>query len=573
MIEHEEGHTPICLTSPGFIKCDTCTAQREITEEWLKILERNRHLLEYISKLKAQGRMPCLAKTLSRDMAKIRFPNLIYPVGDPVYIHIYPREDFVLMYHPIEPRLPPEERVIVNKVESYIMKMIDEKYVPRNIKEKEEILNKLLEDAIRRLRIDRNLYDMLKYELYCNLIGMGILEPFIRDPYLEDISISGIGPIFVHHKIFGLLESTVGFKSYDEVDKFIIRLSERIGKPVSIRRAIVDATLPDGSRVNIVYGKDISLRGSNLTIRKFPSKPMSIIELIKLGTLNSTIAAYLWMALENGLSIFFVGSTASGKTTNLNASTTFINPNWKIVSIEEVAEVVLPHPNWIREVVRGSAVAETSRMGVVDMYELLKAALRQRPNYIIVGEIRGREAYIAFQAMQTGHPILSTFHASNMGALIHRLTGPPMNVSKTNLDNLNLVVFQGLVQDEETGKMKRRVFSINEILGYNPTEDSIDFVEVISWNPLTDEFIFRGLGSSYILENIIARRMGIPRSDLMRVYKELELRASILDYMVELNITDFYKVWNIIRVIYNIGTKRAFEYLDSIASRGGNYAL
>ena len=306
-------------------------------------------------------------------------------------------------------------------------------------------------------------------------IGLGALEPFIRDTNIEDISCSGLGSIFIEHKVFNSLRSAYEFTTNEELDEFVLRLSERIKKPVTFRNPIVDATLPDGSRINIVYGEDVSRRGSNFTIRKFAETPLSILELIDFGSLNYLMAAYMSLMVGEGMNVFVSGETASGKTTLLNAVTAFIDPDAKIVSIEDTPEVQIPHPNWIREATRPAKPGEEGTG--VGMFDLLRAALRQRPNEIIIGEIRGEEGLIAFQAMQTGHSCMATFHASAVDKLIQRLTGSPISVPKTYVDNLNVIIIQNAVR-LPNGKLGRRATSISEIINYDSVSDSFSFGEV-----------------------------------------------------------------------------------------------
>lgn len=565
-------------------------------ESWRKRIQNNRHLAVYLTNLVKNMvklrvfKPPQLVQQPTRDMAAIKQPNIIYPVGDPVYIHIYPDPKMgSIKYHPIEPRLVKYRDAILNEVEKVLALNIDEKNAPENIKEREKILYRLLsklfpkgktikisipketvtksstqkkkstKSSTLNIVISQDLYERLRYEIYCEKIGLSILEPMIRDPFIEDVHCSGKGPIFIHHKIFGAIETTITFNSSDELDNFIIKLSEFTGKPVSHRSPIVDATLPDGSRINIVFGEDISQRGSNFTIRKFASKPISITELIKFGTFNPLMAAYVWMLLEERMSVWISGETASGKTTTLSAITPFIPSSAKIVSIEEVPEVHIPHNNWIREVVRETGDAAAENAEAVSMFQLLKAALRQRPTYIIVGEIRGREGAIAFQAMQTGHPVLTTFHADSVTKLVQRLTGHPINIPKTYIDNLNAVIIQSAVHDPETGKYKRRVLSVNEVLGYDPVEMQFNFIEVFSWEPSKDIYEFRGVGSSYLLETKIAAMKGISGYEIKKIYEELELRAKILDFMVKLEIFDYYEVWQNLTWIYNVGLEQAYH--------------
>jgi flagellar protein FlaI len=325
------------------------------------------------------------------------------------------------------------------------------------------------------------------------------------------------------------------------LDRFVIKLSERIGRPVTVREPIVDSVLPDGSRVNIVYGREVSKKGSNFTIRKFSEIPLSFLDLIGLGTLNYEMAAYLSLTMGAGMNVFVAGETASGKTTLLNAITTFIDPIHKIVSIEDTPELQVPHPHWARELTRGNGRDDSS----VTMFDLLRAALRQRPNAIIIGEIRGEEGAIAFQAMQTGHTCMSTFHASSIEKLIQRLTGSPINIPKTYIDNLQLAIIISSVR-LANGSTARRVVSINEILGYNSEVDSFEFVEVFRWNAGTDEFDFPARSNSRLLEEVVSVRRGLSGQDARRIYDEVGDRATIFKRLHERGVTNFYDLYKIL---------------------------
>ncbi|MCX8192100.1 MAG: type II/IV secretion system ATPase subunit, partial [Nitrososphaerales archaeon] len=387
-------------------------------------------------------------------------------------------------------------------------------------------------------------------------IGIGPLEPMILDPYIEDISCDGLGPVFVEHKIFGSCVSNLIFDNKEELEDYVKRLSERIGRPVSLRKPIIDGTLPDGSRLNVVFGSDISQRGTNFTIRKFSKVPISITQLCLWNTLDYLSAAYLWMLVENGMSVWVAGETASGKTTTLNALCTFIKPEAKIVTIEDTPEVIVPHENWVRE---GTKEGESDEFKI-DLFDLLKAALRQRPNYIIVGEIRGREGYVAFQAMQTGHPVMSTFHASSVQKLIQRITGAPIEVPKPYVDNINAVVIQSAVRVPKLEKVERRVISINEIVGYDSIEDNFNYTELISWDPATDTFNFKGADSSYLLEKI-ALLHGYRRRDVRKVYGELMKRADLLRMLAESGVTDYFDLWNTLKIVRDLGIEHSLELM------------
>ena len=538
---------------------------RELLEEMRKI----DYLRTYVERISRRVGIPDYYPTkLPNELKKASWINIIYPVGNGIYIHVYMppegTESGYRKYIVIEPPKPPD--ILFDLIEEKMAELITEKHMTKSIDQKEkvllEFLNKIVtisnnpvnylnlirrrRNNLKRIPVYRADFNRLRYYLIRDKIGLGILEPFVRDPYIEDISCDGVGYVFIVHKIFGSLETSIKFETEQELDRFVIELSERIGKPVSHARPIVDATLPDGSRINIVFGKDVSLHGSNFTIRRFSKKPISIVQLIKWGTLDERIGAYLWILLLEGMSGWISGETASGKTTTLNAIITFIKPTSKIITIEDTAEVQVPHKNWVRELTRDTGSVESS----VTMFDLLKAALRQRPNYIIVGEIRGAEGNVAFQAMQTGHPVLSTFHAGSVERLIQRVTSPPINVPKTQLDNLNFIIIQSAVYRE--GIMLRRMISVNEILGYDADTDSIVFIPVFTWDPTTDRFLFRGKGASYLLEEKIATMRGITRRNIRLLYEELELRAQILKEMVKRNIVDYYDVFRIIARIYNI---------------------
>ncbi len=580
----EEVHDTINLRS--------CGIYRILPKEMKKEVEKNLHLLEYLHILPLDKiGIPKFYPKLNRKMHdEIENPNLIYPADEQIYIHIYPDKNDVRNYYiPIEPTLLTGVDELLKKVEEKLVEyMADVEFDLEDDEEKRKILREALkeiceivsEDELQgngkkagifskilffnrrngngKVYVTKQQYKALEYALIRDKVGLGILEPYIRDKYIEDISCSGLGPIFIEHKIFKGLKSVIEFKDEESLNRFIIKLAERIGKPVTYKDPIVDATLPDGSRINIVYGSDISKNGSNFTIRKFSEKPFSVLQLIEFGTLDYMIAGYLWLLISEGMSGFICGETASGKTTFLNAITTFIRPEAKVISIEDTPELQVPHKNWTREVTRGStkrgSIGEGSGSEVT-MFDLLKAALRQRPNYILVGEIRGIEGNIAFQAMQTGHPVMATFHAATVEKLIQRLTSPPISVPKTFIDNLNFVVITSSVRRAD-GKLVRRVLSVNEIVGYNPQKGGVSYIEVFSWNPATDTHIFTGYGSSYLLEHKIATRFGIPSNKRKIIYKEIEKRAKILKKLHEQNITDFYELFKAISKIQKSGLLR-----------------
>lgn len=564
--------------------------QQSLPADFNGVVKKNPFLLKYLCTLPLKDiGLPMYREKLERRMSEIRKPNIIYPVKGGTFVHIlYDLEDARHHYIIIEPILNENLEHLLQELE---VKMLDMSDVLLNIKEEDEeskkaafirLLNEICQVSqatpvqnapsknnkrngkpslhpndlknlffskkINKVVVTPHQLECLKYLIIRDKVGLGIIEPLVRDTYLEDISCSGMGTIYVEHKIFHSLKTTISFSSYEELDLFVMRLSERMKKPVSIHNPICDATLPDGSRINIVYGKDISKRGSNFTIRRFSETPLSVLELVEMGTLDYNIAGYLAVMIGEGMNTFVCGETASGKTTTLNALTTFIPPNAKIVSIEDTPELQVPHKNWIREV---TSTKENSESGVT-MFELLKAALRQRPNFIIVGEIRGAEGAIAFQAMQTGHSVMATFHAASVERLIQRLTGSPINVPKTYMDNLNLVVIQSAVK-LPSGKTGRRMTSICEIVGYDPVNQSFSFVEVFRWDSVNDSFIFSGFGNSYLMEYKIAPKLGIPISQKKRIYAEIDRRAKVLEKLHKQGVTNFYELLSILAKAKNEG--------------------
>ncbi len=554
----------------------TALQQQVVVEglpELLAAARKYPYLARYIRRIASEVGFPAYyTKGIPSKLKKAAEVNVMYPVDDGVFIHIYmPPGGTASGYRKyviIEPPRPPPE--LFKIIEVKIAEVITEKDVAMDMEEKKRILTRILDKVVvivgnrvdyksiltakkipRRIPVYRRDFDVLKYYLIRDKVGLGVLEPLLKDQYIEDISCTGVGYIYIVHKIFGPLETSIKFDTPEELDKFVIELSERIGKPVSHARPIVDASLPDGSRINIVFGGDVSLKGSNFTIRKFSKVPISIIQIIDWGTMDELVAAYLWILLLEGMSGFISGETASGKTTTLNAIIAFIRPTAKIVSIEDTAEIQVPHENWVRELTRDTGSIETS----VTMFDLLKAALRQRPNYIIVGEIRGAEGNVAFQAMQTGHPVLATFHAASVERLVQRITSPPINVPKTQLDNLNFVVIQSAVYKE--GVMLRRVLSVNEIIGYDPKADSIIFIPIFTWDPVRDRFTFRGKGTSYLLEEKIGIMRGLSRRNMTLIYEELNLRAKILRELVNKKVYNYYDVFRTIVRIYNLIDEKA----------------
>lgn len=517
------------------------------------------YLLKYLQAIPVDEiGVPAYYPKLSKGVEKLKVRNLIYPTDEGFFVHIYPdpksERDF---YIPIEPALVVDLDGIIPKVEDKLLGLATKIGQAREEDRKQVLLNCLdqicttwSEEGNGKIRVTPLELEALKYLAVRDKMGLGVLQPLLLDPYIEDISCSGIGHVFLEHKFFESLKTSIVFPTYDDLDDFVVRMGERIRKPVTLRHPIVDAVLPDGSRINIVYGRDIAKRGSNFTVRRFSKTPLSILNLIEFGTLDYRLAAYLWLIIESGLNVFIAGTTASGKTTTLNALTTFMRPDAKIVSIEDTPELQLPHKNWIREVIR--EMSKLERGGTVDMFDLLKAALRQRPDRILIGEIRGVEGNIAFQAMQTGHGVMSTFHASSVEKLIQRLTGDPINVPRPYIDNLDVVIIQAAVRGPD-GRTVRRVVSVNEIVDYDPSSNTYSFITAFRWKAENDTFQFPGDMSSYALEQKIAMKRGLPESKRRAIYSELRRRAAILQKLHRKGVKDFDRLFGVLAEAYKQG--------------------
>lgn len=535
--------------------------QEQLPPPLQALVQERPFLLEYLQAVPiAEIGMPTYIAKLSRALGKSKARNLIYPTNDKeLFIHIYPDPKGARdCYIPVEPLLTVPLNGLVKKVEDKLLDLAEKIGQATEEERKEVLLNALdsicttnpAEKNSKILVTDRELA-ALKYRFVRDKLGLGVLQPLLDDPYIEDISCSGLGNIFIEHKIFKSLKASITFPSHEDLDDFVIQMGERIKKPVTLRNPIVDATLPDGSRINIVYGRDIAKRGSNFTIRKFSDDVISVLNLIEFGSMDYLIAAYLWLAIESDLNVFVVGATASGKTTLLNALTTFMKPNAKIVTIEDTPELQVPHANWVREVVR--QMSKDNKSGGVDMFDLLKAALRQRPDRILIGEIRGVEGNIAFQAMQTGHGVMATFHASSVQKVIQRLTGEPINVPKVNIDNLDLVVIQSAVRAPD-GSTVRRIVSVNEIVDYDSASNTFSFITAFRWRAEDDTFEFPGDMNSFVLEQKVAAKRGVPESKRRSIYGDLRKRAAILERIHKKGgATSFDKLFEVIAEAYKQG--------------------
>ncbi len=516
---------------------------------------RRPHLREHLQKFKQiTGEFPMFIEEADDDYESHR-PNVIYPVGGPIYCHIYGDVGQDTKYYAIEPSLSQDERGLFDQVRNRLLERSVTKPAPQDEAEYDDRIEELLQETTKvagdsgdrgvltrlsgitnlgKIEVTEQTYENIRYRLNRDIVGLGPLEPLMRDPANEDIHVIGPNETFVDHSVYSMLETTVQWDSPASFDQWLRNMGERMGDPVSDSDPIVDSTLPDGSRLNLIYSDDVSVKGPSLTIRQGDEIPLSAFQITAWDTLSPELAAYLWMCLENEQTIFVVGETASGKTTTLNSIMSFIPRDSKIYTAEDTAEVIPPHNTWQQLLTREGDDEGSS----IDMFDLVAAALRSRPDYIIVGEVRGEEGRMAFQAAQTGHPVMLTFHASDIVSMIQRFTGDPINVPETFMDNADVALFQNRVKQGD--RVLRRVTSVQEIEGYSKEMDGVVTRQAFYWDPVEDEIVFQGRNNSYVLEEQIATLLGY--EDTRDIYDDVDFRARIIERAIQEGITGYHEV-------------------------------
>jgi len=395
------------------------------------------------------------------------------------------------------------------------------------------------------------------YHAERDLVGFGKIDPLMRDPNIEDISCDGVSKsLYVWHRSFESIETNVKFDNDDDLDNLVVKLVHMAGKHVSSAFPIVDASLPGKHRLAVAYRREITPFGTAFTIRKFRDDPYSIIDLINIGTFTEDMAAYLWICLENRASVMVLGGTAAGKTTALNALGCLIRPGSKIMTIEETAELNLSHENWVSLIARQSYGLGGSTVGEVALFDLVKTCMRHRPDLMIVGEVRGQEAYVLFQALATGHGGMCTMHAENVVSAVKRLTQKPMDISPAYIPLMNIVMSVQRVHLVKNGEKKayRRMLSVNEIIEFEK------YVNPFKWDPVKDQQTM-DLDCSFQFTNI-AERLGITREQLV---EEMHRRSEVLRWMREQKIRSYKEVAQIIAEYY----ARPKEFYKKISDNEG----
>jgi flagellar protein FlaI len=515
---------------------------------------RRPHLQDHLKKFKQiTGEFPLFIDEADSEYETDR-PNVLYPVGGPIFCHIYGDVGQDMKYYTIEPELDDTEAGVYERVRDKLLQKSVNKPAPENEAEYDDRIEELLKESTRitdsedsgvmdsissvldmgKVEVSKETYENIRYVLNRDIVGLGPLEPIMRDPANEDIHVIGPHECYTDHAVYGMLETTVDFGTDAEFDQWLRNMGERIGDPVSDSDPIVDSTLPDGSRLNLIYSDDVSLKGPSLTIRQGDETPLSMFQITKWGTLSPRLAAYLWLCLENEQTVFVVGETASGKTTTLNAAFTFIPRDHKIYTAEDTAEVIPPHDTWQQLLTREGEEEGTG----VDMFDLVAAALRSRPDYIVLGEVRGAEGRMAFQAAQTGHPVMLTFHAADIVSMIQRFTSEPINVPETFMDVADVALFQNRVKQGDD--VLRRVTSVQEIEGYSKEMDGVVTRQAFHWDPVEDEIVFQGMNNSYVLEEQIATLLGY--EDTRAIYDDLDFRAKIIERAIQEGVLGYHEV-------------------------------
>ncbi|QGA83102.1 type II/IV secretion system ATPase subunit [Halomicrobium sp. LC1Hm] len=389
----------------------------------------------------------------------------------------------------------------------------------------------------------------LLYYLYRSFLGYGRIDPLMHDPDIEDISCDGAGlPIFAYHDAYTDIETSVVYEE-GELNDFVIQLAQRSGRHVSVSDPVVSTTLPDGSRIELALGEEVTPRGSAFTIRKYADEPFTPIDLLNYGTFSVEMLAYLWLAIESNKSLIFAGGTAAGKTTSMNAVSMFIPPRSKVLTIEDTRELSLYHDNWLSSVTR-----ERLDESDITMYDLLRSALRHRPEYIIVGEVRGEEAITLFQAMNTGHTTFSTMHADSVQTVINRLENEPINVPRPMVQSLDILCVQ--VLGRSGGERVRRAKTLAEIEGIDQRTGELDYSNAYAWQ--ADEDYFEDSNSDLLDE--IRRERGWSQSELLR---EMDDRKRFLRYLQAESITDYRRFTAMVNKYY-ADSETVMERIDQV---------
>jgi flagellar protein FlaI len=493
------------------------------------------------------------------EIPKITDPNIevidLYPVYEPYsFIRVtFNNENSEYRVEPIEPKLDEKETKLLALVKDTLQRTLGYEWEKLTEFDKDKYLSQAVDSFFetRGMHIDVITKKKIGYYIIRDFVGYGVIDSFMRDEGVEDISCDGVNvPIFLFHRKYESIRSELRFETEDLLNSFVVSLAQRCSKQISVSNPILDGTTPEGHRVQATYSREVTTRGGTFTIRRFKEKPFTPVDMIKYGTASPEMIAYFWLGVEHGESMIICGGTASGKTATLNSIALFIPPGAKIVTMEDTREINLPHDNWIPGTTRsgvGEKEANGKSPGEIDMFDLVRAALRQRPNYIIVGEVRGKETYIMFQAMATGHTTYSTMHADSVKSMVNRLENPPINCPRILLTALRNVIIQTHVRVGT--ELVRRMKQVIEIVGFEPETNELITNTVYEWDQATDKFLYKG--HSFLFDKIMEMK-SLTHEQMMSEYNR---RVDIVRYMVYKDMTDHRKIWSLINAYYKESEK------------------
>ncbi|MAH49663.1 secretion system protein E [Candidatus Pacearchaeota archaeon] len=491
-------------------------------------------------KINLSPQVPSIPRLEDKTKIDVRY-MVIAPY---VSIHIYwDAQRGELVYDVEEPVLVEKDKENFERIEQAMREVINVSIVGEKTQENLiDYVDKTARLIISELglSIEESVYRKIFYYLYRDFIGLNEIEAMMRDYYIEDIECNGVNePLYIVHRTFRNVRTNIKFDSVDKLASFVEKLAQKTGRYISYASPILDGSLPDGSRVNATYTKDVTSKGPTFTIRKFTKVPWTPVQLVGMKALSPEMLAYFWILLQYKSNIMIVGGTASGKTTMLNAVAFFIPPESRVVSIEDTREINLPRENWLPSVVR-TGVSATG-IGEVGMFSLLRGSFRQNPDYVIVGEVRGKEASVLFQGMASGHASISTMHADGVDTLIRRLETPPISLNANLVNGLDAVAVMthAIVQKNETRRL-REVVEVVNVQSDGTALTNIPF----NWNPADDQFYFKN--DSKVFEKI-SKRYGISYEEIQ---KEFENRTRLIYELFKRKITGYEEVQRIVNEYY-----------------------
>ena len=498
---------------------------------------------ELLFKINFEAKKPELPEVKDETKLDLRY-GLIMPYA---YAHLYWDEVHgEVVYSIEEPNLDVKEKEVLNTLEQGVQELIDISFI--NVDDKEvliEYLEKNIKVLLKELGIgiSRSSYLKFMYYIYRDFIGLNKIEPVINDQLIEDIECNGVKtPVYIVHRKFGSIRTNIVYDNFDELVSFVEKLAQKCGKYISYANPIMDGRLPDsGARVNATYTEDISSKGPTFSIRLFTKEAWSPVRLMQVGSVSAEILAYLWILIEHGANILIVGGTGSGKTTLLNCIASFIKPEARVITIEDTRQIRLVHENWLPSVARMGTGVGGENTGEITMFDLLKASFRQRPDYVIVGEIRGAEAFVLFQGMASGHSGISTMHADDVKTVIRRLETTPINLSPSLVETLDVICLASFAKVK--GHDTRKVRAVQEIISIKENGDAEVNVP-FQWDASRNVFMFKR--ESIVFKKIVAKK-GISLEELK---KEFELRRKLLNSLYKKNLFEFEEVQKVINEYY-----------------------